>query len=731
MRKVLYFLSGFGLALLLAGLVVLKPFGSSRADESPSTPTVMPTQAATISAPTPTLEAEPSPSSPSFSLDWRREGHVAGSCDHLTIGKKDEVHYSPCREAPRFAQLTAEEFTAYMAYIARYAPFEYGAQDVPGRPNGMTVRLRFFGRGARLADETERAEIAAWAGGVYERLVRDEQRADIVALARVHLSGRLAMSTDAIDTVSVESVTWPDACLGIPSTGMSCAAVLTPGYRIRLAVGEAVYEYHTDLHGLVRPLRVTELPATPTHVAPTPTPAVPTPTSWPTTVPRSSPTPRPTPYPITVTGWLGEYYANPTLSGPPVQVRNDEGIAFDWGYNAPAPGLPSDYFSVRWSRRAHFSEGDYNFKVRADDGARLWVAGNLLVDRWHGGYTEDIFRQHMLEGEHEIIVEYYELEGVAKARMTWEKFYAPPKRTATPTTAPTGEPSFREWRAEYYANTRLKGHPALVRNDERIAFDWGNAAPAPGLPREGFSVRWTRRPAFERGPYRFLARVDGDLKLRVDKRTLIDVKRQDSATLLEGYLWLGAGDHDLRADYVKGGGEARAHVWWERMESFAHWKGEYFRNRDLNGDPVFVRDDAVIAFDWGSAAPGVGLSRNDFSVRWTRTITLPGRRYRFWASADDGIRFIVNGQPLIDEWHSSPGRHYQHETDLPSGSYTLVVEYYERRDSAKVGAGWELLAAATPTATPTVRQKKPRVRPSPTPGMQTRLEPSAMQHLPE
>ncbi|MDR3676277.1 MAG: glycoside hydrolase family 3 C-terminal domain-containing protein [Acidobacteriota bacterium] len=45
--------------------------------------------------------------------------------------------------------------------------------------------------------------------------------------------------------------------------------------------------------------------------------------------------------------------------------------------------------------------------------------------------------------------------------------------------------------AEYFSNTTFSGKPALTRIDPRIQFDWNAAAPAPGINREAFGVRWT------------------------------------------------------------------------------------------------------------------------------------------------------------------------------------------------------------------------------------------------
>ena len=207
--------------------------------------------APTPTSPAPTPEPALSPVRPI--LRWHRIGGFAGYCDQLSIDVLNQPHYSRCDEGPRFAPLTQEELSAYLVYVARHAPFEYSVQDNSGGPDNLIVSLSFVGRGSHVVSAAEQVELAGWAGALYDRLLREEQREDLTASARTHLARRLGISTDAITTISVESVTWPDACLGVVEESLFCARVLTPGYRLVLDAGDSRYEYHTDLHGLFRP----------------------------------------------------------------------------------------------------------------------------------------------------------------------------------------------------------------------------------------------------------------------------------------------------------------------------------------------------------------------------------------------------------------------------------------------------------------------------------------------
>ncbi len=76
-----------------------------------------------------------------------------------------------------------------------------------------------------------------------------ETPAPATAAAQAALAARLGIAADQVKIVSVESVEWPDACLGAAGEGEICAQVITPGYRIVLEANGRQYEVHTDESG--------------------------------------------------------------------------------------------------------------------------------------------------------------------------------------------------------------------------------------------------------------------------------------------------------------------------------------------------------------------------------------------------------------------------------------------------------------------------------------------------
>jgi hypothetical protein len=121
----------------------------------------------------------------------------------------------------------------------------------------------------------------------------------------------------------------------------------------------------------------------------------------------------------------------------------------------------------------------------------------------------------------------------------------------------------------------------------------------------------------------------------------------------------------------------------------AAWKGEYFTNADLNGTPALVRSDAEIRFDWGLGSPDPSLPADHFSVRWTRSVPLPEGRWRFHATADDGVRLYVDGLPIIDQWHTTGSVTYNTSASLSGGYHELRLDYYDDTERANIALWWE------------------------------------------
>ena len=448
--------------------------------------------------------------------------------------------------------------------------------------------------------------------------------------------------------------------------GVSSGAEARAQFEVILPTGEPATEKPTTQStATLVPDRSVPLTATAAMVVPTRTPVPPSPTPVPPTpIPPTPSPPPPSPTPARITDWRGEYYNNVSLTGSPL-VRNDLKIDFDWGKGSPMKGINSDGFYARWTRQLVLEAKNYRFNVRIDDGVRLWVDGQLLIDDWNdGGMRTLSVERAMTAGKHAVRVEMYERGGRA-AIAFWREAVE----------------SYPDWKGEYFGNMGLNGAPILVRNDRGIDFDWGGGAPAPAVPADGFSVRWVRQLHFPAGHYRFTVHVDDGVRLWVDGIPVIDQWRDGIGTYT-GDIYLSEGTHRLRMEMYEHMGGALARMWWGRQEGFPEWRGEYYANRDLAGEPSLVRNDAKIDFDWGASAPAAGLPADRFSVRWTRRIDFSPGTYRFSVEVDDGVRLWVDDQVVIDRWQDGIGT-YSGDVYLDGGRHRVRLELYEPPGDAK------------------------------------------------
>jgi hypothetical protein len=275
-------------------------------------------------------------------------------------------------------------------------------------------------------------------------------------------------------------------------------------------------------------------PPTNTPIPPTATPQ-PTNTPVPPTNTPVPPTATPTATPPAITDWRGEYFANRSLDPPATVVRNDRVVDFQWGSGqAPAPGLPSENYSARWTRNWNFETGNYRFQMIVDDGARLWVDGNLIIDAWTDGPPREYAANLYLQGQVPIRLEYYNRLGGGRIRLNWDRVT-----------------SYPDWLGSYYKGRDLTGLPHFQRNDPAIDFNWGAGAPRADMPADNFSVRWSRRLNVDRtGTYRFQIVADDGVRFWVDGRLVVD-DWNDGYSEHDVSLDLGAGGHDLRLDYYE------------------------------------------------------------------------------------------------------------------------------------------------------------------------------------
>jgi hypothetical protein len=313
---------------------------------------------------------------------------------------------------------------------------------------------------------------------------------------------------------------------------------------------------------------VVTAPVVATPVVPAPfiaTPLVPTPVGATpvsvTTVTSAVSTPVPVvtpPTPIVSTAaaplWQAAYFAGTALAGSPVATAVVPDVVFDWAAGAPVPQLPADSFSARFEQYVPLEEGFYALRAQADDGVRVYVNDELVIDEWHMGEPAAYRAGLQLRGPTTFQVAYYEGGGQASLLFEYELI-----------------DDFPTWRAAYYDNISLAGPPAWVQPEERgvdaaLSQQWSLASPVPGvIPENNWSARWTGTFAFEGGDYRFWAEANDGVRVWIDGIQVIEQWQDDSNQAEAVFNDIGPGTHEITVDYYERGGIANVKVDWARF----------------------------------------------------------------------------------------------------------------------------------------------------------------------
>ena len=440
--------------------------------------------------------------------------------------------------------------------------------------------------------------------------------------------------------------------------------------------------------------------------------------------------------PPAVGAFTGCYYDNLTLSGDPVFVRTDSQINFDWGSQSPDRSLQPLNFSARWQGNFTFNQGNYKFSVITSDGMRIYIDGNLILNAWRNQPPNYyVFNQAISQGTHLVVVEYYELQGGATAQISWQN--TSPVNTLTPVissftstpagTAP-GNPVTLAWNVSGATSVSIDHGVGDVTNRSSIA-----VSPAT-------TTTYTLTASNSSGSSTAGAAVTVTAGSDVQPPTIPTLVSATGISATEADLaWTASSDNVGVAGYqiIRNGSAvksvpATALAWADTTVSASAtyvysvkaydgagnysnasnsmqvtipttpalpgacpgpatnaFTGCYYNNMTLSGDPVFVRTDSQINFDWGSQSPDRSLQPLNFSARWQGNFTFNQGNYKFSVITSDGMRIYIDGNVILDAWRDQPPNFYTANQTMSQGNHLIVVEYYERQGGAAAQISWQ------------------------------------------
>ena len=360
--------------------------------------------------------------------------------------------------------------------------------------------------------------------------------------------------------------------------------------------------------------------------------------------------------PLNGTGLRGEYF-NGTGFQTLVTSRVDSTVNFNWGSGSPAAGVNADGFSVRWTGKVlpAYSQ-TYTFTTSADDGARLWVNGQQIINRWRNGSSTTSGTIALVANqEASIVLEYYESTSTAKMQLSWKsaslasqvvprnRLFPPNPNVAPVIYAPVAQ-------AGSVGENAVLDVNATDANNDTLSYS------ATGLPAGLTMNAATGRIS---GTYTAAGSFTPTL-------TVSDGSLSASVTMSWGVTAVTTG-----------------------TGLFAN----YFNGSDLQS-AVFDRMDATVNQNWGTGSPDPRISADNFSVRWSGEV-LPqyNETYTFKIVADNGARLWVNSNLLVYHWDNVSGQ-------PPAGTWSASIqmragvrvpirlEYFDATGTANVSLLW-------------------------------------------
>jgi hypothetical protein len=120
------------------------------------------------------------------------------------------------------------------------------------------------------------------------------------------------------------------------------------------------------------------------------------------------------------------------------------------------------------------------------------------------------------------------------------------------------------------------------------------------------------------------------------------------------------------------------------------YRAEYYSNERLEGAPIFTQcEEPPLERRWRDGSPHPSLPADHFSARWIGVFPFEADTYPFYIGADDGMRFWIDGVPILDIWSGHWSTSYLLQRKMEAGDHIVKVEYHEESGWATIIAYWE------------------------------------------
>ncbi|UTE73359.1 PA14 domain-containing protein [Rossellomorea marisflavi] len=326
-------------------------------------------------------------------------------------------------------------------------------------------------------------------------------------------------------------------------------------------------------------------------------------------------------------GWVGEVYSGEDFKGKSIILGGKNALKplkelnLNWGSGSPHPWIPNDNFTAKFYKKWDVASTDlYSINVSADDGVRVYVDGEKVIDSWKyvvgGNRTVTL---PMTKGIHDVRVEY--LEKIKNARIKVE---------------------FEKKKADYTAKS-----PSLKYN-------WGLKGPIKDKY-DHFTAKFDQSQDLKAGNYFVQTYADDGLIMEVDGKTIIDRWKYSPKYIDRALLpGMNGGKHSITTLYNEGTKSASI---FSNIVPYGDWLAYYYGNENFSGAPLTSKviqgqgsgNKLNEVNGQGSPVPGV-VPVDHFSALYTSAMKLEAGDYVLRTGADDGLQVYIDGKLVLDRF---------------------------------------------------------------------------------
>jgi hypothetical protein len=444
----------------------------------------------------------------------------------------------------------------------------------------------------------------------------------------------------------------------------------------------------------------------------------------------------------TGTGLLGQYHNDSSGSayplsapfvGAPALTRTDATVDFPWGGGSPDAAVTPDNFSVKWSGQVEAPvTGSYTFTVRGDDGVRLFINGAKVLDGWsdHGAMDFTYTTNLTAATKYGIELQFYEHGGGAESRLQWSypgqaKQAIPQSRLYPATTQQVAAPVLSPPPGTYASAQSVALTTSTAGATIRYTTDGSNPTDSNGTLYSGpvpiGGTTTLKAIAYKAGminsavtsgiytinstPSFALTVNGGSGSGSYAVGATVNVSANAPAVGQQFAGWTGdtsivtsPSSASTTATMPSSNAMITATYSGTSGDTGTGLRGQYYNDsgasyplaNPFTGTPVLTRTDGTVDFGWGDGSPGVPVTSNNFSAKWTGKVKAPVTgSYTFTVRGDDGVRLFLDGTTVVDGWSDHGATDYTYTVDLAAGTmHDVELHFYENGGGAECRLQW-------------------------------------------